>query len=132
MRSTQCSTGYVPLGFHCTSLIKARFRQITQFPTDFCRGRHFSLCLSIKGRFVHLDPPDWGLCRFVIPVPIRVLGQVPIHVVLRCGAPSDPHTSTGIMGSVLITDPRGKPLPPDQFSFSARRRSIAVLGDIIR
>ena len=36
------------------------------------------------------------------------------------------------MGSVLITDPRGEPLPPDQSSFSARRRSIAIFGDIIK
>ena len=103
---------------HCTSLTTARFRQITQFPTDFCRGRHFPLCLPIKGRFGHLGPPDWGLCRFIIPVHIRVLGQVPSHHVLRCGAPNDPHTSSGIMGSILITDPRGNPPPPPPLRIS--------------
>ena len=39
--------------------------------------------------------------------------------------------SPGIVGSSNITDLRDGPPPPDHFAFSARRRSIALLGDII-
>ena len=37
-----------------------------------------------------------------------------------------------VVGSGVATDPRGEPLPLDQSSFSARRRSVAIFGDIIK
>ena len=39
--------------------------------------------------------------------------------------------SPGILGSNIITDPGGEPLPPDQSPFSVRRRFAASLGEII-
>ena len=70
-------------------------------------------------------------CSFVAPSELAfsaTLKETLVSFGFRFSPPPPPR----VMGSSIITDPRDEPLLPDQSSFSARRRSVAILGDTIR
>ena len=128
-------------GRHNRPLRLGRFRIISKVRIRFSDGRLRALpkcwsalfiCSAVgAGLLGHLRR---NLHQFHVPVVIHVHGQFPeIHLlsVLRDGGPKCP-PPPWIVGSSILSDPRGEPLPSDQSSFSARRRSVAIFGDIIK
>ena len=65
-------------------------------------------------------------------VPLRIVQQSETVIRYRSLWGNGRYRSpTWVPGPGVIPDPRGSPPPPDQSSFSARRRSIATRGRII-
>ena len=102
-----------------------RFRNNNKVRGQFRNGRLRIVLIFVQALFIRSAIGTGLLGHFKI-------NSRGLHTVLTDRMPDYPPPPLRVVGSSVLTDPRGEPLPPDQSSFSARRRSVAIFGDIIR